>query len=114
MVQRYRVWLWVAVALAIGLLIAWVDSRPTWDDAGVTAGAIFLVAAVFGVAHPARAWLWALALGGWVPVFGIALHNNYASLLALGFALAGAYVGAIGRKVIHVLGSKETPDPPPT
>ena len=35
-------------AIALGLLIAWVDSAPTWDDTGITAGMIFLTAAVFG------------------------------------------------------------------
>jgi len=44
------------LALAVGCGIAWVDTRPTWDDAGVTAGALLVgggLAAVLGL----RWWL---------------------------------------------------------
>ena len=40
-----------------------VDSRPGWDDTGITAGLILLACAGLGMAMPERAWLWAL-LGG--------------------------------------------------
>ena len=40
----------VIVALALGLIIAYVDSRPTWDDAGITAGAHRIRAVVGGKA----------------------------------------------------------------
>ena len=33
-----------ALAVTIGTGIAWVDTRPTWDDTGVTAGALLLTA----------------------------------------------------------------------
>jgi hypothetical protein len=55
-------------ALAVGLAIAVVDLSPGWDDTGVSAGALLTAAALFGAARPSRAWLWALALGLWVPV----------------------------------------------
>ncbi len=109
MARRVRFWLWVVAAVAVGLLIAWVDSQPRWDDAGITAGAIFLMAAVFGFGDPAHSWLWALAVGAWVPMIGIVHHGNYGSLLALGVALLGAILGAIGRKVIQGLGVEEPP-----
>jgi hypothetical protein len=41
------------------------------------------VSGLFGVLYPARPWLWALAVGTWIPVFGIATEFNYPSLLAL-------------------------------
>jgi hypothetical protein len=88
------------VAQALGLLISWVDSRPGWDDAGITAGAIAIVCALFGALVPARPWLWALAVGIWTPVLGIGMHQNYGSLLALAFAFAGAYAGALARKLL--------------
>ena len=50
-------------ALGIGLLIAYVDSRPNWDDTGITALALFACCAVFGALEPKRCWLWALATG---------------------------------------------------
>ena len=82
------------LAIALGLLIAWVDSRPSWDDSGITAGVVFLTAAIFGALRPARAPLWALAVGIWIPLFGIILRQNFGSLLALAVALFGAFAGA--------------------
>ncbi len=113
MSQRLRLWALFIVASTLGLLIGWVDSRPTWDDTGMTVGAIILVAAALGLAHPARAWVWALLVGGWVPIIGLFQRNNYASLLALGFAFVGAYVGVLGRRVLRSLGSTEPPRFPP-
>ena len=34
-----------AVALGIGFAIAWLDSRPTWDDTGITAVLLFVTSA---------------------------------------------------------------------
>ena len=30
-------------AATLGMAIAWVDSRPNWDDTGITAGTLFLM-----------------------------------------------------------------------
>ncbi len=87
-------------ALALGLLIYWVDSRPTWDDTGITAGAIFIGSALFGAAYPARPWRWALAVGGWIPAVSIVIYHDYKALLVLVFALSGAYAGALARKAL--------------
>ncbi len=96
----------LSAAIAVGLLIAWVDSRPTWDDAGITAGVVFLTAAFFSAIRPVRPWIWALAAGAWIPFFGIALHHNSGSLLALAPALVGAYAGAMARRVLAPTGAK--------
>lgn len=40
-----------------------------------------------------RRWVWALAIGFWIPAVCILRENNYASLLALAVALIGAVVG---------------------
>ncbi len=88
------------LAIAAGLIIAWIDSGPRWDDTGITAGAIFLTAALFGVLRPSRAPLWALAIGAWIPFFGIVLHRNFGSLLALAVAFLGAYAGALARRAL--------------
>lgn len=94
------------LAVAAGLVIAWVDSRPTWDDAGITAGMIFLAAALFGALRPSRAPVWALAVGVWVPLFGIVRHHNFGSLLALAVAFFGAYAGAMTRRFVAPPGAK--------
>ena len=84
----------LAVAVAAGILIASIDSRPNWDDTGITAGIIFAVAAMFGTAVRRRAWIWGLAVGVWIPLLGIALRGDATTLLALAAGMAGAYAGA--------------------
>jgi hypothetical protein len=81
------------IATLLGLGIAFVDSRPTWDDTGITAGAIALVSCVLAAVSPSRPWLVALSVGAWVPLFGLLTAANWGCLLALAFAFGGAYVG---------------------
>ena len=100
---RIKFWVLFALALGIGLCITWVDSRPGWDDTGITAGVILLACAGLGMAMPERAWLWALLVGGWIPLAGIILHQNYGSILALIIAFFGAYLGFAGRKAFNAL-----------
>lgn len=90
----------LAVALAAGALIAYADSRPGWDDTGVTALALLVSCCLLSAAAPRRPWLWALAVGLWVPAAGVLLAHNFGSLLALAFAFAGAYGGLALRKAL--------------
>jgi hypothetical protein len=90
-------------AIACGLAIAYVDSRPNWDDAGITAGLMVLVAAAFGVLGPRRPWLWALAVGIWIPAHAIADARSSASgfmPLVLLFPLGGAWLGRLLRSTM--------------
>lgn len=82
------------IAIAIGHLFAYIDSQPTWDDTGVLAFAIAITCAIMAFISPRRPWLWALAVGVWIPLHNIIHNGNLDSLLALVFALAGAYFGA--------------------
>lgn len=93
-------------AIVLGLLVAWVDSRPAWDDSGITAGMLFLTAALFGAIRPSRAPVWGMAVGVWVPLFGIIWHRNFGSLLALAVAFVGAYAGALARRFMAPASSK--------
>ena len=93
-------WLLLAGALVLGLAIALVDSSPGWDDTGVSAGLLLVAAGLSGAARPSRAWLWALALGLWIPVLGIAVRGNLAALIALVPAFLGAFAGAGARRVL--------------
>lgn len=88
------------LALAIGIGIAWIDSRPGWDDTGITAGLVFLSSAVLGAAAPRYPWAWALAIGGWIPLVELAQARNAGALLALAIAFAGAYAGWGARAAI--------------
>ena len=89
-----------AVAIALGLLIGYVDSRPTWDDTGVTAGVLLITTAILGALAPQRPWVWALCVGLWIPLFGIAGSSNYGSLMAIAVAFVGAYSGMLVRRVL--------------
>lgn len=90
----------LAVALVMGGLITYVDSRPTWDDTGVTAAAVLVVCGALGFVGPKRPWLWALAVGLWIPLLGIVGTHNCGSLLALLIAVAGAYGGMAIRNAV--------------
>lgn len=91
----------LVIAILAGLGIAYVDSRPTWDDTGITAFSIFGACAIFSFLSPRSPWLWALAVGAWVPLAAILLNHNYGGLLALLFAFAGAYAGMLLRRLVE-------------
>ena len=96
----------VGSALA-GLGIAYVDSRPNWDDTGITAGALVLGAAVCGLLGPRRPWLWALAMGIWIPGHAFLRTPTAATLpflLILMFPLTGAYMGYLVRRIAAAIG----------
>jgi len=82
-----------AAAVAAGLAIALLDSRPGWDDAGITA--VLLFATAFSVAAVARRrpWLWALLVGGWTPLLEVTTMGAAGSLIALVIAALGAGAG---------------------
>ena len=93
----------LVAATVAGIAIAFVDARATWDDAGITAGAMLLVAVVLGLLGPQRPWLWALAVGMWIPTYALVRAPAFgavAMLLVLIFPLAGAYVGRIARSLL--------------
>ena len=90
----------MAVAVGLGLLIAGIDSRPGWDDNGITAamlvGASALVTAIDG--H--RPSLWAALVGLPVPIIEVPASGSTASVVALAFTAIGAVLGfVLGRAV---------------
>ena len=83
----------VAIATVTGVAIAYIDSRPSWDDTGVTAGTLFLAAFVIAAVAGRWPWLWAVLVGGWIPVAAIAVGRDSSAALALVFAFIGAFAG---------------------
>jgi len=81
------------MALALGGFVTYVDSRPTWDDTGITAGALFVISAVFGYLGPSRPWVWALAQGIWIPLLSLVRGPNGWAILSLVVTFVGAYGG---------------------
>jgi hypothetical protein len=88
------------LATFCGALISYVDSRPNWDDTGVTVFTILLCSGAFAFGSPRRWWLWAIAIGIWIPLLEIARTQNFGSLLALVVALVGAVSGSLLRKMM--------------
>ena len=95
----------LAAAALSGLFITYVDSRPSWDDTGITAGAILIVCGLIALIGYRRPWLLALAVGAWIPLYGITVTHNFGSVIALIIAFIGAYAGWAFRsginKMIH-------------
>ena len=87
-----------ALSLCGGLGIAWLDTRPRWDDAGVTASAITMAAAV-GSFVRIPPWLAAVLVAG--PIVAVELSRSVGVLIAVPLALAGAYGGAFVRRRIR-------------
>jgi hypothetical protein len=86
------------VAFGAGVAIASVDSSPGWDSTGITAITLFLVAAVIAWVAGERPWLWALLVGLPTPILEIPASGATGSVLALGFAAAGAAAGLATRR----------------
>ena len=86
------------LVLVAGVAIAWIDTRPRWDDTGVTAGAI-LVAAALGGLLGLRPWLAAILVVA--PLLIAELGSADIGLLVAPLvAFVGAYGGARGRHMM--------------
>ena len=93
---RNRERLGIALGVILGLLLAFVDSRPGFDDTGITA--VLLVAAALVsvlVAGPALALAGSpiLATAAWTALVGlwiVIVERTTGSVLALVFAAIGA------------------------
>lgn len=85
----------IGLTLLAGIAIAWVDTRPNWDDAGVTAGAV-LIASAAGAWAGVPPWLAALLTVG--PMLLVELPGGAGVWLAAPFALAGAFAGGFIRR----------------
>ena len=88
------------LAIGAGLAIAVLDSRPGWDDTGITAALLVLAAFASAAISGRRPWLWALLVGGWVPLVETLGSGQASALLALLFAAGGALAGYSLARVI--------------
>jgi hypothetical protein len=100
--RRIRDAVLLLIAISIGVGIAWVDSRPHWDDTGITAASLLLSAGALGMIEPRRPWRWGLAIGAWIPLHWMA-GTRTASVMAgacvvLAIPLVGAWAGAAIRR----------------
>ena len=81
------------LATGAGIAIAAIDSRPGWDDSGITAALLATSASVVAAAARRRPWLWAILVGVWTPAVEIPATGQLASAVALVFATIGAFAG---------------------
>jgi hypothetical protein len=82
-------------ALAVGLLIGYVDTRPNWDDAGITALGVLVTCGVLAAVSPKQWWLWAICVGGCVVGANLIVARNLGVLLVFMPALVGAASGMV-------------------
>ena len=83
----------LAAAVIFGLIVAYVDSRPTWDDTGITVFALLIGSGIVGLLAEKRPWLFALAVGVWLPLWYIVTTHNLSMIIVLAFPLIGTYAG---------------------
>ena len=81
------------VALAVGVVVALIDSSPGWDATGITAGLLLIGACVAAAIGRDSPWLWALLVGLPTPLLETVRDGNAGSWLAVVFAALGAAVG---------------------
>jgi hypothetical protein len=109
--SRVRSGTLAALVAVAGLAVAYVDSRPGWDDTGVTVAAIAIIACVGAAVSGRRPWLWAILAGIWTPAIEISTSGQLASSVALLVAAVGAAVG-YGLARLAGRGVDPTPDRP--
>lgn len=94
----------IALACVAGLWLVTVDART--DDTGIEAGLIFLIAMALSAVRPRAAVIIALIVGTPIPIVGALEQGGVTGgIAALGFAIAGAllgaYLGIIVRKTLQ-------------
>jgi hypothetical protein len=87
----------LVVAVVAGIGIAVIDSRPGWDDTGITAALLAIAALVAvlieGSGRVVRVAALAVLVAIWIPILEIAAPGAYGSLLAFVFSGVGAFIG---------------------
>ena len=83
----------IGLACVAGLWLATVDERT--DDTGIMAGLIFLISAALAAVRPRAAIVIAFIVGGPIPIAEALRSGGFPpGIVALGFSVAGALVGA--------------------
>jgi len=101
---------------ASGLATGWIDLHTT--EVIVTIVLLLAAGVVLGLLQPRAAWRWAVLIALGLPVMAVAawltglqtaepVHlDPRVVLVALAFALLGAYVGAFVRRTAHRFGTR--------
>jgi hypothetical protein len=107
----------ITLASGLGIAIALIDrAAPFGDDSSQFTVLLWLVSSgLLGFVMPRRPWLWAVAVGPWLPAMYLVLQvlglhapiepNTFTTSLilipiSLAVCVVGAYAGALARRVI--------------
>jgi hypothetical protein len=87
----------IVVSVGCGIGIALFDSRPGYDDTGITAGLLAIAALIAvvieGSGRVVRVVAIAVLVGIWIPILEVAAPGTYGPLLAFVFSAVGAFIG---------------------
>lgn len=81
------------LAVIAGGAIGYFDSRPSWDDTGITVFAVILVSLFLSALQPRAALVVGVAAGVPVLVMNRIASGSWAALPVVAFALLGAGLG---------------------
>jgi hypothetical protein len=95
-----RQFLLLIAALVFGLLIGWLDTRPQWDDTGITVVAVLLVSLLLGAATPSRPWFHGLVFGVTLAMIELGAGSIPGTVVTLLLALAGSLLGGVVRRAL--------------
>jgi nicotinamide riboside transporter PnuC len=107
--MKAKFWVLCIVSMSVGLLTAWMDSRPNWDDTGITVAFILGTTMILGFSMPRFAWLWAILDGIWIPINNLIFHQQYTTLIVLMIAFMGSYSGVFIRKMFKFVSATAAP-----
>ena len=89
----------LAISLVAGIAIGWMDSRPGWDDTGITVLSLLIASGVSAALAGRAPWLFAITTGIWVGVFELSGLAGGGPIAALAFSAVGATIGwLVGRR----------------
>ncbi len=98
----------LVLACVAGLWLTLVDART--DDTGIEAGLLFLIAAALAAVRPRAAMVIAFIVGAPIPISEALQSGAFpAGIVALGFSVAGALVGAYLRIMLRRSASSTSP-----
>ena len=87
----------LAGGAAAGILLAYVDSLPRWDDTGVIVGGLIFVGGLLTLLGCRPPWLAGVVVGVWIPLRAMSLGQDLRMLVVVLFPLLGAYAGGLVR-----------------
>ena len=98
LLQAMKTFYTVLASAMLGLTIWWIDSRPHWDDTGITVGLVIIATGLISFINPKKPFICAIATSLWIPLDQTINNQNYLTLLVFVFGFMGAYAGSFLRR----------------